>query len=167
MNQVDAILALCFEPLGRRTKDADWEVRVDVAIEFVPVSNLDESHRPLIAEKLQFNNLINFLYADFYRGLIHGNCPRRCHNCGKYFLLTAGYNTCCCNITAPGETSRTCRKVGAHNKAEKEKASKTPAQRECRRAYNRLKARKAGRKISTEEWNKKAAQARKWKELAE
>lgn len=62
---MDAILALCFEPLGRRTKDADWEVRADVAIEFVPVSNLDESHRPLIAEKLQFNNLINFLYADF------------------------------------------------------------------------------------------------------
>ncbi|WP_367575878.1 DUF6076 domain-containing protein [Acutalibacter intestini] len=78
---------------------------------------------------------------------MHGNCPRRCHNCGKYFLLTAGYNTCCCNITAPGETSRTCRKVGAHNKAEKEKASKTPAQRECRRAYNRLKARRACRKF--------------------
>lgn len=38
--------------------------------------------------------------------------PRRCHNCGKYFLLTNGYNTCYCNNIAPGETERTCRKVG-------------------------------------------------------
>ncbi|MDE6837737.1 MAG: hypothetical protein K2P33_05010 [Acutalibacter sp.] len=34
---------------------------------------------------------------------------------------------------APGETSRTCRKVGAHRKAEREKASDIPAQREYRR----------------------------------
>ena len=188
LNQVDATLTLYFEPLGRRTKDAygfaftrwymdalknapifspdaDWDVSADVAIEFVPVNNLGESHRPVIAEKLQFNNLIDFLYADFYRGLTHGNCPRRCHNCGKYFLLTAGYNTCYCNNIAPGETSRTCRKVGAHNKAEK--ASETPAQREYRRAYNRLKVRKARGKISSNEWNEKVAQAQEWKELAE
>ena len=30
----------------------------------------------------------------------------------KYFLLTNGYNTCYCNNIAPGETERTCRKVG-------------------------------------------------------
>ncbi|NBI18920.1 hypothetical protein D1841_15430 [Neglecta sp. X4] len=190
LNQVDATLTLYFEPLGKRTKDAygfafthwymdalkkapifspdaDWEVSTEVAIEFVPVNNLDETHRPVIAEKLQFNSLVSFLYADFYRGLIHGNCPRRCHNCGKYFLLTAGYNTCYCNNIAPGETSRTCRKVGAHNKAEKEKASETPAQREYRKAYNRLKVRKNRKKISNDEWNKKVAQAQEWKELAE
>jgi hypothetical protein len=46
-----------------------------------------------------------------------GNAPRRCHNCGRYFLLTDGYNTCYCNNIAPGEAERTCRKVGAHRKA--------------------------------------------------
>ena len=190
MNQVDATPTLYFELLGKRNKDAygfaftrwymdtlknapifspdaDWEVSTEVAIEFVPVNNLDETHRPVIAEKLQFNSLVSFLYADFYRGLIHGNCPRRCHNCGKYFLLTAGYNTCYCNNVAPGETLRTCRKVGAHNKAEKEKASETPAQQEYRKAYNRLKVRKNRKKISNDEWNEKVVQAQEWKDLAE
>ena len=71
------------------------------------------------------------------------------------------------NNIAPGEATRTCRKVGAHNKAEREKASETPAQREYRKAYNRLKVRKARGKISSGEWNEKVAQAQEWKDLAE
>lgn len=59
----------------------------------------------------------HFLYTEFYRALMAGNALRRCHNCGRYFLLTAGYNTCYCNNIAPGETKRTCRKVGAHKKS--------------------------------------------------
>lgn len=184
LNQIGAILALHFEELTRRTKDAyafaftryymtalknapdmDWELKTDAAIEFVPVYGFDDSHRPIIAERMQFNNLTSFLYIDFFRGLIHGNCPRRCHNCGKYFLLTAGYNICYCNNIAPGETERTCRKVGAHKKAEK--AFETPVQQEYRKAYNRLKVRKNRKKISADEWNAKVAQAQEWKEQAE
>ncbi|WP_367272323.1 DUF6076 domain-containing protein [uncultured Dysosmobacter sp.] len=70
-----------------------------------------------MAEKASFNSLTDFLRTEFYRGLAVGDASRRCHNCGRYFLLTAGYNTCCCNSIAPGETERTCRKVGAHRKA--------------------------------------------------
>lgn len=121
----------------------------------------------MIAEQMQFTNLVSFLYADLYRGLMHGNCPRRCQNCGKYFLLTAGYNTCYCNNIAPGETLRTCRKVGAHRKAEREKASGTPAQREYRKAYDRLKMRKARHKISVDEWNEKVALAQELRDEAE
>ena len=47
-----------------------------------------------VAEKTTFNYLHDFLRTEFYRGLAIGNAPRRCHNCGKYFLLTDGYNTC-------------------------------------------------------------------------
>ena len=54
-----------------------------------------------------FTYLHDFLRTEFYRGLAIGNAPRRCHNCGRYFLLTAGYSTCCGNI-APGEAERTC-----------------------------------------------------------
>ena len=71
-----------------------------------------------------FLNLLDFLEVEFFRGRTAGNAPRRCHNCGKYFLLTAGYNTCYCNNIAPGETERTCRKVGAHRKEEREKAGR-------------------------------------------
>ena len=74
-------------------------------------------------------------------------------------MLTAGYNTCYCNNIAPGETERTCRKVGAHRKEARDRADRTPAQVEYDRAYNRLKQRKNRRKISLDEWNKAVARA--------
>jgi len=77
------------------------------------------------------------------------------------------YNICYCNNIAPGETERTCRKVGAHKKAEKEKAFETPAQQEYRKAYNCLKVRKNRKKISNDEWNKKVALAQEWKDQSE
>ena len=112
-----------------------------------------------IAEKATFNSLVDFLQTEFYRGLAKGNAPRRCHNCGRYFLLTAGYNTCYCNNIAPGETKRTCRKVGAHRKEAQGKEHRTPAQKEYDRTYNRLKVRKQRKKISIKEWNDAVAAA--------
>lgn len=88
-----------------------------------------------------------------------GNAPRRCHNCGRYFLLTKGYDTCYCYNAAPGETMRTCRKVGAHRKEMRGKANRTPVQIEYDRTYNRLKVRKQRKKISTSEWNAAVAKA--------
>lgn len=74
-------------------------------------------------------------------------------------MLTAGYNTCYCNNIAPGETERTCRKVGAHQKEAQGKANRTPAQVEYDRTYNRLKQRKNRKKISVDEWNSAVAKA--------
>ena len=96
-----------------------------------------------------------------------GNAPRRCHNCGRYFLLTAGYNTCYCNNIAPGETERTCRKVGAHKKEAQGRVTATPAQKEYTKAYNRLKAKKQRGKISVDEWNAAVAKAQDLKEQSE
>jgi hypothetical protein len=76
-------------------------------------------------------------------------------------LLTSGYNTCYCNNIAPGETKRTCRKVGAHRKETQGKLNRSPAQQEYDRTYNRLKARKQRGKISADEWNAAVAQAQK------
>ena len=127
----------------------------------------------LLTEMVRFlisrsdHSLTDFLRTEFYRGLAVGNAPRRCHNCGKYFLLTAGYNTCYCNNIAPSETERTCRKVGAHRKEAQGKANRTPAQVEYDRAYNRLKQRKNRKKISVEEWNASVAEAMKVLEQSE
>lgn len=98
--------------------------------------------------QLAEDSLADFLRTEFYRGLALGNAPRQCHNCGRYFLLTAGYNTCYCNNIAPGELERTCRKVGAHRKEALGKANRTPARKEYDRTYNRLKVRKQRGKIS-------------------
>ena len=118
-----------------------------------------EEGQVFVAEKNTFNYLLDFLRTEFYRGLAIGNAPRRCHNCGKYFLLTAGYNTCYCNNIAPGETNRTCRKVGAHRKEAQGKANRTPAQVVYDRTYNRLKQRKNRKKITVDEWNAAVAKA--------
>jgi len=99
-------------------------------------------------------------------GGIAGNAPRRCHNYGRFFLLSKGYNTCHCNNVAPGDTDKTCRRVGAHKKV-KEKSQTDPAVFEYRKVYNRLKARKHRGKISTDEWNVAVALALKYMEKAQ
>ena len=188
--QVKSMLELYFEPLLRRGADAyavayaqyfsdmraagamlfdanDFEQSFPVQVKFVPMAHQIEAGKVILAEKAEFSYLSHFLYTDFYRALMAGNAPRRCHNCGAYFLLTAGYNTCYCNNLAPGETARTCRKVGAHRKEAKERASATPAQREYTKAYNRLKMRKQRGKISVDDWNNAVARAQDLKEQTE
>lgn len=178
-----------FEPLSRRKAEAyaeayaayftdmaatgklffpeqEFEQSFPAQLCFVPMAHPTEEGKILLAEKVEFHYLSHFLYTDFYRGLMAGNAPRRCHNCGCYFLLTAGYNTCYCNNIAPGETERICRKVGAHRKAN-HPTGLSPAGVEYRKVYNRLKARKQRGKISKEEWNAAVSQAQTILDMAE
>lgn len=187
--QLDGMLELYFEPLSRRSADSyakgytvyftetaaagelffpeqEFEQRFSVQLCFVPMAHPTEARKVFLAEKLEFGYLSHFLYTEFYRGLMAGNAPRRCHNCGRYFLLTNGYHTCYCNNIAPGETKRTCRKVGAHRKANHPQGL-SPAGVEYRKVYNRLKARKQRGKISKEEWNTFVSQAQKVLDMAE
>ena len=187
--QIQGMLDLYFEPLSRRSSEAyaeayaayftdmvaagellfqeqEFSQSFPTQLCFVPMAHPTEAGKVLLAEKAEFSYLSHFLYTDFYRGLMTGNASRRCHNCGRYFLLTAGYNTCYCNNVAPGETERTCRKVGAHRKAN-HPTGLSPAGMEYRKVYNRLKARKQRRKISTDEWNTALAQAQEVLDIAE
>ena len=186
--QIATMTEFYFEPLTRRNSAAyadayskfysqmasiaahyfneDFDQSFPVEVSFVPMMHPTEEGKVFVAEKTTFNNLLDFLRTEFYRGLAIGNAPRRCHNCGRYFLLTAGYNTCYCNNIAPGETERTCRKVGAHRKEAQGKANRTPAQVEYDRTYNRLKQRKNRKKISIDEWNIAVAKAQELMEQA-
>ncbi len=145
--------------VGAHLFHEDFRQSFPLEVGFVPMMHPAEAGKIFIAEKATFSSLTDFLRTEFYRGLAAGNAPRRCHNCGRYFLLTGGYNTCYCNNIAPGETERTCRKVGAHRKEAQGRANRTPARREYDRAYNRLKVRKQRGKINTDEWNAAVAQA--------
>ena len=155
--QVTEMARTYFEPLKRRTSDAyaqaysrfysdmlsisahifndEFEQSFPLEVDFVPMMHPTEESRVFVAEKSTFNSLADFLRTEFYRGLALGNAPRQCHNCGRYFPLTAGYNTCYCNNVAPGELERTCRKVGTHRKEALGKANRTPARKEYDRAY--------------------------------
>ena len=72
-----------------------------------------------------------------------------------------------CGNIAPGETERTCRKVGAHRKEAQGKANRSPTRVEYDRTYNRLKQRKVRGKIGVDEWNAAVAQAMQVLEQAE
>ena len=126
-----------------------------VSISFV-VERDKKTGQPFMAERMTFEDLISFLYMDLYRGMAAGNVPRQCHNCGRWFLAIGAYDTVYCQRVAPGETSRTCRQVGAHRK-EREKNGRDFACREYDRAYNRLKTWKQRGKISAKEWNRRVA----------
>ena len=135
-------------------------------IEYTTMPNPGDEKKYIIAERMVFDSIASFLHTDFFRGLMNGNTPRRCHNCGKFFLLLSGYNICYCLNTAPGEIKRTCRDVGAHKK-EARKEGKTPARLEYDKVYNRLKTRRARGKLSADEWNAAVALALEYKDKAE
>lgn len=144
----------------------ELEQGFDLKVKFVPLLNPAGKGKPILAEETEFSYLSFFLYTDFYRGLIAGNIPRRCHNCVRYFLLNRGYDTCYCNSIAPGETEKTCRKAGAH-KREARKEGKTPTRLEYDKVYNKLKTRRARGKLSLNEWNAAVALALEYKDRAE
>ena len=88
--------------MGARLFDDAFAQSFSMEVSFVPMFRDREETGIIIAEKATFNCLADFLRTEFYRGLVLGNAPRRCHNCGKYFLLTSGYNTCYCPTSPQG-----------------------------------------------------------------
>lgn len=128
--------------------ETEFEQSFPAEFKFVPIVFKEQEENVILAEETEFAELHAFLYADFYRGLMHGNAPRRCHNCNRYFLLTRGYNTCYCNNIAPGETERTCRQVGAHRVSARLWAGNTPLLKEYAKTVNRIKGQRRSKKIS-------------------
>lgn len=110
-----------------------------------------------LAEVVTFGTLESFLYIDLMKAMTAGNVPRKCNNCGKYFLAIGGYDTVYCERVAPNEQTKTCRKVGAHKK-EKEKNGSSMIQKEYTKTYNRLKTRKNRGTITNDQWNEKVGE---------
>lgn len=135
----------------------------EVLLEYVPYENQGEF---TLAERMVITQIGDFLRAEFFRAIKQGNAPRRCHNCGKYFLLTSGHNICYCNNIAPDQTEFTCRRIGTHRKRSRH-IGQTPIQTEYSITYNRLKTRKFRGKISTAEWNIAVAKAQEIKDAVE
>ncbi len=141
-----------------------------IGITYLPLQNLestDSRNKFILSEQITFKTYSAFLHLDFFRGLKFGHCPRRCHNCDTYFLLTSAHNTVYCNNIAPEEVQkknpRTCRKIGAHKKEQNKKSTRTLAQIKYDTVYKRLGGRKRDRKISEDEWNEQVELAYSYK----
>lgn len=66
-----------------------------------------------VVEKMYFDRIADFIYVEFMKGIQKGYIPKRCRNCGRWFLQTPGPTFSYCSEIAPGETERTCRDIGA------------------------------------------------------
>ena len=66
-----------------------------------------------VVEKMYFDRLLDFVYVEFMKGLQRGFVPKRCANCGRWFLQAPGATFAYCAGPAPEDPGKTCREIGA------------------------------------------------------
>ena len=104
------------------------------------VFEIDRDHHELV-EKLYFDRLVDFVYVELMRGLQRGFVPKRCANCGRWFLQTPGASYNYCDQPAPNsEEGKTCREVGS-TKSFRAKVLNHPVWAIHQRAYKKYFAR--------------------------
>ncbi len=82
-----------------------------VNVQYAVLEKEDETHE--LVEKMYFDHLADFIYVEFMKGLQKGFVPKRCANCGRWFLQEPGMTYNYCPQIAPGETELTCRDIGS------------------------------------------------------
>jgi len=82
-----------------------------VNVQYAVLEREDETHE--LVEKMYFDHLADFIYVEFMKGLQKGFVPKRCANCGRWFLQEPGLTYHYCPQAAPGETELTCRDIGS------------------------------------------------------
>ena len=94
----------------------------------------------VLAERYTFPNLRDFLYVELGRAILHGHAPRQCRLCRGWFLHKQGDRAIYCERTAPGQTEKTCREMGARMVFEK-KLQDEDTWKLYKRAYKKYYAR--------------------------
>ena len=56
-----------------------------------------------VVEKMYFDRLLDFVYVELMKGLQKGFVPKRCANCGRWFLQMPGMTYAYCGEPAPGQ----------------------------------------------------------------
>ncbi len=95
-----------------------------------------------IVEKMYFDRLIDFAYVEFMKGLQKGFLPKRCPNCGRWFIQEPEMDFNYCANPAPQDPAKLCRDIGATNNfldKKKNHAIWNIHQRAYRKYYARMK----------------------------
>ncbi len=66
-----------------------------------------------LVEKMYFDSLLDFVYVELMKGLQKGFIPKRCPNCGKWFIQEPGMDFNYCANPAPQDPTVQCRDLGA------------------------------------------------------
>ena len=131
-----------------------------VNVQYAVLEREDETHE--LVEKMYFDHLANFIYVEFMKGLQKGFVPKRCANCGRWFLQKPGLSYTYCDQVAPGEMELTCRDIGSRTNF-RDKVKNNEIWQVHQRAYKKYFARtKKGTMTKTEfeTWAREAEQLR-------
>ncbi len=114
----------------------------------------DDSGRAALFERIGFTRLIDFLYTDFFKGILKGFVPKQCKLCGRYFLLKKGFHYEYCDGIF--ESGQTCREVGSA-KSFKTKTDNNDVWKLHQRAYKKYYARVLKKTMSKPDFNEWAS----------
>lgn len=131
-----------------------------VNVQYAVLEKEDETHE--LVEKMYFDHLADFIYVEFMKGLQKGFVPKRCANCGRWFLQEPGMTYHYCRQIAPGETVLTCRDIGSRASF-RDKVKNNEIWQIHQRAYKKYFARtKKGTMTKTEfeAWAREAEELR-------
>lgn len=112
---------------------------------------MPETGSPMLCASYDFDRIGAFLYEDFFRGLENNFIPKRCSNCGKWFLLTAGMYSDYCENPLESDSTKTCRRVSARKKYDT-KCKEDPIWNVYNKAYKAHYARSMKKKMTRAEF---------------
>lgn len=79
----------------------------------------DDNGKPVIARRNHYQSVVGLLRADFFEGLAVGHAPKKCLNCGRWFLTLDGRHTKYCDGIDPNsKKGESCRSVGNRKRKE-------------------------------------------------
>lgn len=102
-------------------------------------------------EAIEYRHIGDYLASEFSDILRARLFIKKCACCGRFFVMNSRYNTDYCDNIAPGETSRTCREIGAQ-KTFLQKVSSDPVWLAYQRSYKTHYARMMKKKMSKSEF---------------
>lgn len=122
----------------------------------------DTSGKSILCEEIDFDDLQSFLYFDLFNGIKHNYIPKKCKQCGRYFLIHGGKYFSYCNRPLEDDPSKTCRDVGSRRRYG-DKCKNDPIWQTYNRAYKAHYARYMKKRMTVlefEKWSRFASEIR-------
>jgi len=124
----DPILPLALYASQITPAVAGFTLKPIVKQEFIVLPEPQKKQQKMLARRLHFCRIMDFLVTDFFEGLHAGHAPKQCPVCNRFFLTTNARPRKYCDGYAPNDPrGRTCQQVGARKKRdEREQADDHP-----------------------------------------
>ena len=122
--------------------DSTWMAGSNESCQYLAMK--DDNGKPVIGRRNHYQSVVGLLRADFFEGLAVGHAPKKCLNCGRWFLTLDGRHTKYCDGIDPNsEKGETCRSVGNRKRREfREKAEDNHYKNLYTTRCNSIRARK-------------------------